>query len=265
MELQRVVKIRSSFSLAIRLIDAFTGGAPLGSGTEVALAGALRKPVRKEGGLFVFTDIAEGVYTLEVKSDVYFAESLQVTAGGAGVGEVHAVPLIPLPLYPFPPGATLFRACLRDETGRPLAGARVTASLLSEDCCRARVAEDEAVKGKTEIAVANLTSPVRSGDAFTLQGRTAKESELCEIASELKEPGRYRLVSPLKHGHKRGAMLLPVVRTRSDERGEIAVVFPPGRVKAFEAELRIEDGKRTDVRQMLMNEGSTLNMGTLRL
>ncbi|RAV20504.1 hypothetical protein [Paenibacillus contaminans] len=263
MELQRIVKIRSGFSLAVRLIDSFTGGAPLGGGTEVALMGTLRKPVRKEGGLFVFTDIAEGDYTLLVTSDIYFGVTVQISSGSSG--SIHILPLKPLPQYPFPSGVTLIRACLRDELNRPLAGVQVTASLLSEDCCRARLAEEAADKGKDEIAVGNLSAPIHPGDIFLLQGVNAKGTELCEIASELKTQGRFKLVTPLGSSHKRGAMLLPVFRTRSDERGEVAVAFPSGRVKAFEAELRIEAGKRHDVRKLQLLEGTELNLGTLRL
>lgn len=263
MELQRVVSIRSKLSLAVNLIDAYTGGAPVGSRTEAALTGVIRKPVRKDGGTYVFGDLAEGTYRLVVTSEHYYAEAMEVRLGEGA--SVIAMPLKPLPSYPFPAKATLLRASLRDAEGRPHGGVAAAAALTSEDCCRGRLAGDEAEKGAVELAVANITSPIRVGDAFILQGRSAKETELCEIASVSREAGRFGLASPLQFGHKRGANLMPVIRTRSDERGELVMAFPAGRMASFEAELLLETDGRRVTRQVRLDEGEMLNLGSLTL
>lgn len=264
MESIRLARLRTRFSLAVCLLDANHTDNPRLAGAAVTLEGVLSKPVRKASGWFIFTDLQEGTYRLNVNIPDYFSESIEIVVD-AGHPVVY-VPLIPLPSYPFVEGATLLRVCFRNNSGLPVAGVRLTAVVVSESCARARIAQDEVQPGAVELPLGQVTGGIAPGSLFLIRGRDPQQQgERCVVESVADRMRAVKLTKPLASAHSRGDLLLPVVETRSDERGEAVVAFPGCRAKTFDVALAIAGGASTLAKEVTLAEGKTANLGTLHL
>jgi hypothetical protein len=260
----RIVRMKTRVSLVVRLRDGYTSGPPADRSLDVRLAGYPRKPVGKHDGTYIFNDLEPGTYRLEIASTYYFRESIDVSVGSANV-IVH-IPLVPLPSYPFQPNATLIRAVAVDRSGRPVADAVATATMLSEECAVGWLADEKTAKGSDEIAVAAAVGPFGVGDRFRIGGRTDKEGgEAIRLREIVEHRKRFRLETPLSSTNSRGAKLYPVCVTRTTDRGELAVALPPGKAGVYKVELKLEAGSRglkAQVREIEAAEGQTVNLGT---
>lgn len=66
-------KIIKDLSMAIRLIDDYTGGEPEGT-VKVVIKNGNIKSYKNPGGYYIFTDLDAGNYTVDIESDLYFHE-----------------------------------------------------------------------------------------------------------------------------------------------------------------------------------------------
>lgn len=262
MEQLRIVRMKSRVSLVVLLRDGFSASQPSDRKLEVRLANYPRKPVGKPDGTYIFNDLEPGEYRLEIDSTYYFRESRVISVGTGNV--IASIPLLPLPSYPYRQSDTLIRAMVTDASGHPARGVSVTATILSEECAAGRLAEDKTVKGASEIAVNGLTAQVGCGDSFVLVGRGAKEGrEVVHIRDTVEYQKRFRLASPLEASYSRGSMLLPVYRTRTTERGEMAIAFPGGTTEAYPVALSVGgEGGEKAVMDVTVQQGVTVNLGT---
>lgn len=126
-------------SLAVRLVDAFTDGRPVGS-QRVSIEGVDAEPVRNPSGYHVFRDLAADTVTLVVDGGPRYddarvedVEVVDLTAPDHGVDPadpatwpVETVELAPSPTYEFPAGTTLVRGTVRDSSDETVAGATVS-------------------------------------------------------------------------------------------------------------------------------------------
>ena len=138
----------ATLSVAVRLVDAFTGDRP----EEVTLSvdPVDAEPVTNRSGYHVFLDLAAAELTLTVDGgDAYADERRRVVldpdaveesdaADGAAspddvethvvtdVSEALTIELTPTPAYAFPTSATVVRGHVRTGDGDPVAGATVT-------------------------------------------------------------------------------------------------------------------------------------------
>ncbi|MEF3312938.1 hypothetical protein PV433_29045 [Paenibacillus sp. GYB004] len=262
MEQLRIVRMKSRVSLVVLLRDSFLAAPPSDRKLEVRLANYPRRPVGKPDGTYIFNDLEPGEYELEIDSSYYFRETRLISVGTGNV--IVQLPLLPLPSYPYRPSVTLIRAMVTDASGNPVRGALVTAALSSEECVVGRLAEEQTPEGAAEIAVSGLSVPAGCGDTFVLVGRGAKETrETVRILDTIEYQKRFRLERPLEAAYSRGSMLLPVYRTRTTERGEIAVAFPGSAVEAYPASLsvRAQDGEPA-VMDVTVRQGVTVSLGT---
>ncbi|MBO9606504.1 MAG: hypothetical protein J7639_11155 [Paenibacillaceae bacterium] len=262
METVRLVKLRNRLSLAVRVLDAHTSEAPRQTGAIVALEGIAAKPVRKDDGWYLFTDLTEGAYRLNVTIPDYFPEQLDIR-----VNDAHSIVYVPLkakPSFPFRENDTLIRVMFRDGEERPVAGLALTATVTTESCAKARLMPEQTEAGARELTVGQLAGAMLPGEGYLIQSRTGEgAAERCEIAEA--EGRTVKLKTPLVRPHARGSLLLPVLRTFSSERGEAVIAFPGHRTKAFDVRLQIEGaGGRTIEQEVTMREGATVNLGTIR-
>ncbi|NOV01628.1 DUF2012 domain-containing protein [Paenibacillus planticolens] len=266
MEHLRVAQLKTRVSLVVCVIDAITSQAPLGNTTAVSLEGTRSKAISKSNGSYIFNDLPPGEYRLIVQSEYYFQEQTLITVGNDNFIEV--VQLKPLPSYPFSQGVGLIRLMLQDAAGVPVRNAELKATLLTEECARARVMTDQLDKGAEEITLGAFTGVVTAGDAYMLRGRGAKAAEeLIRIAEVVEHQKRFRLAKKLTKAFTRGSLLLPVQETRSTERGEAVVAFRGGRISAFQTELVITHGSNKPyvTQEVFVSEGTTANLGMIRL
>ncbi|MCD1260485.1 hypothetical protein B5M42_016920 [Paenibacillus athensensis] len=267
MEELRMTRLKSRVSLVVSLSDAYTGAAPVGlRDMQVQLEGIRSKAIGKSDGSYIFSDLQEGDYRLLVHAEHYFALAAPIRVDANHL--IQHLSLQPLPSYPFQQGTTLIRLGLRDEAGRPVAGAQLTAAVLTEDCVKARLMQDRAEPGTSELAVGSLTGRIGIGDLFTLRGRGLKEvEETVRIAQVLEYQKRFLLDKPLTESYARGALLLPVAQSCSTANGEAVIALAGCRVRTFQVRLEITPANGgnapTLVKEVMVEEGQATSLGTV--
>lgn len=135
----RVGQWARRLSLAVKLVDAVTGGRPVGDPT-VRIDGVDAEPVENPSGYRVFSDLPADTATLVVDGgDPYVDVArpdvavVDLAAPGTDVDPtdpeslpVETVELQPAPAYRFPAGTTRVRGHVRDAQGNPVDGATVS-------------------------------------------------------------------------------------------------------------------------------------------
>ncbi len=113
-------------SFAVFLLDEYSNGKPIGR-VEVSLKNRKEKPIKNLSSYYLFLDLTDDTYTIQVMSDYYFDEG----SGSINPAELDTknpvvnITLKPTPSYPFPPGATLIRGRVHDSAGKAVSGAKV--------------------------------------------------------------------------------------------------------------------------------------------
>jgi hypothetical protein len=117
--------IKSHLSLAVWLIDEFTGKLPVADLT-VRLKETDKKPIKNPSGYYCFTDVNAGDYTIIVKPTVplrtpYFQKEIKITVPMPNRLEpVTEIILNPALSYPFPSHTTLIRGFAVKSVGGKL-------------------------------------------------------------------------------------------------------------------------------------------------
>lgn len=261
------LKISTRVSLVVCTVDDYTAGLRSGGNISVLLKEYPRKkPVRKPGGYYVFTDLPGDSYSVLVRSDVYLEEELFIKPGEIDPNNPRAyIILKPCSHYPFPEGATLIRASLRDADGRVSRDAVVKASMLSENCARARLSGEKAGKGEKAIFLTNIAGGMSAGDFYLLKDKADGRQEYCRIAALEADTRRCRLYEPLQFSYSRGALLLPVFETRPDERGEVVICFREPCPDNFKVKLQFNHGKNLFEKELDIEGGKTTVLGFINL
>jgi hypothetical protein len=169
----------------------------------------------------------------------------------------------PQPFYPFPEGAALIRGNLRESGSRPAAGVRVRAVTLSDNCARARVSREGCGEGGREIGVANVSGIISANDTFLLKEKSGEEFGYIQITGALKEEGRFKLGQPLESECGAKTLLLPVVETRTDERGELVLYFRGLKQEGCRVRLEFYGQDRVWEQETEVSEGRTTNLGVV--
>jgi hypothetical protein len=131
----------TSLSLAVRVVDAFTGRSPRRA-FDVSVDGVDATPVRGRRGHYLFLDAdlpSSASVTVEVTGSRWYEDASEPVSLSADDEPTPpainprqtpvTVEMVPTAEYSFPPATTLVRGVVRDERGgvdRPLAGAAVS-------------------------------------------------------------------------------------------------------------------------------------------
>ena len=117
----------SRVSLAVRLLDDFSGRPSLIGATQVFITGSGRTAVQKSGGYYVFMDLTGTNVTIRIENTHYFPAEVAINIAGLDPrNPVIARTMKPAGLYPFPAGTTLVRGVIRDPAGQAVQGAHVS-------------------------------------------------------------------------------------------------------------------------------------------
>ena len=115
----------TKLSFAISLLDDYSRGKPIG-GVDVSLKGRKEEAVKNPSSYYLFLDLPEETYTVQVRSEYYFDEETSVSPHTLDRNNpVVDITLKQKPSYPFPPGATLLRGTVYDSEGNAVPGADV--------------------------------------------------------------------------------------------------------------------------------------------
>lgn len=254
-------------SVAVCLLDAYTGLPPVQPVTRVALEGQFAKPIRKPGGIYLFVNLPDGEYHVVVESGAYMPQRIRVVPGELDAGDpVVYVQLLPSPSYPYPDRATRLRAAVRDAaTGLPLAGAIAEVLVATPECARARMAELQAEPGQRRLKLGNYTGRVAAGDHYLLKDKTGERSETCRIARPREGGDDVLLQDDLQYNYRLGALLLPVFHAVSGENGELIVGIRPNLTENVNISLRILLNRRKYIKDLAIKEGILTNLGEVLL
>jgi len=264
MEYTCSLKIGAEVSLVVCLIDDYTAKQTSDNNINVFLKETPKRPIRKPDGYFVFTELHEMTYNLCVRSDIFLDEDLQVTPSQIA-GRMMYVTLKPRSSYPFPGRTTLIRTAVCDSEGTPVGDAGIKAAVLSEECASAKLVNQKTESGSLEISLINVAGKILVGDMFLLKEKGEEKMEYCTIAGICGETRQYRLEQPLQFEYRRGALLLPVMHTRSDTRGEAVVCFRNLRSKLCDVKMEFTCKDKVLTREAKLEEGKTTYLGTIKM
>jgi hypothetical protein len=122
------LEITTRLSVAVSLMDDFTGEQPIGS-VMVFLSVPRLEPIKNPSGYYLFLDLPDSEYQVRVESAYYFDVNEKVVpANLAPLNPVIEIILKPKPSYPFSSGTTLIRGMVRDSDENPVPGAQVEVS-----------------------------------------------------------------------------------------------------------------------------------------
>ena len=112
-------------SLAINLIDDYTSSGVVNN-LDVLIKDHNVKPIRNPGGYYLFLDLPDDKYTVEIKGGEYYFNEDKEALRPDNLDELNPVidiTLKPAPSYHFPSTATLIRGHLVDMGGGGIPGA----------------------------------------------------------------------------------------------------------------------------------------------
>lgn len=217
-----MITIHASIVLCVR--DGFTGRAMTPSALVCSLDGLPVRPIGKEGGYIVLTNLAPGPHKLTVRCRGYREEPVEFEADG-GTREMD-VTLKPGDGYPFRQSVTKLRVRVLEKKA-PVAAGRLWLAAGQE----MKIAQAKAGAGETELRV-YCKGTVPPGAYLVEDG---EKSEVVFVREA--ESGNAVLSQPLQNAHDRGKRLLPAQSYHTDDEGAVTAVFrTPGKVLVFDAD-----------------------------
>lgn len=266
MDYSLCIQLGSKVSVVVYPMDDYTGEIAAASDINAWAPGLPNRPLRKPEGYFVFCDLPGNTYQIQVDSQQYFSEvmTIPVPQLDPSAGLVY-ISLKPRPSYSFPVGTPLIRFSVRDTHDRPLPDTKIKAIVSTEGCVRAKLGKDGASKDSKQISLVNITGKIAPGDGFLINRVGSPNSEMCHIIAKDGVTKQCMVHEPLLFDHIRGEPLLPVIQTRTDERGEGVIYFRYFPEKRWDVTLQFSYQDRTLAREVSLEEGRTLLLGKIQI
>ncbi|MDD2620533.1 MAG: hypothetical protein PHC92_07695 [Syntrophomonadaceae bacterium] len=250
------LRLGERVSLVLWLIDQYTALGSSEPDISVFLNGHPAAFQRKAGGYLVFTELPKETYKIRIESKRYLSEEFELDINDLDPGEpVFWVALKPAPIYQFKPIATLIRTSVFDENGQPAPDAILNAILLDDNCARARLGRQGAVTGNQELLLVDVNGPVAPGDLLLIRVSESITGEICEMAAMGVGEAVYQIKNALLADHSRGELLMPVVSTHADERGEAVLYFRNFRQHGCEVLIEATHNGRKQERKVQLKSG----------
>nr|CBH39148.1 conserved hypothetical protein [uncultured archaeon] len=251
----------TKLSLAVSLLDDYSKGKPIGR-VEVSLKGRKEKPVKNLSSYYLFLKLPDDSYTVQVRSDFYFDEELDIDL--AGFKEPTAINLKPKPSYPFSAGATLIRGAVAN-TG-------ITAKIKAPKEKKKAVIFCEGdfcivPAGTSSIRLAE--ADINKDDAYMIMDSNKTRIEFCRITDIPADPSNnpYSIEKPLRFEHADETPLHKMVEERTldvkhTEKGEFVSYF--SMVKSYKTlvdlEISYPDHTEKIIRDIEVEEGKTTSL-----
>lgn len=263
MEARRITQIKSTFSFAVMIVDSLTGSPPKENGIEVELVNIPQKPVRKLDGIYVFSNIEHDDYTVLIKSKNYYEEFISITAESLFSNQnIVLVSLNPKPNYTFSNQTTLIRCMLQNSNGQLVSDANIVAKVTNLSGPFVQLDQEKIEEGKKDIV---LSGKVFKGDTYYIRDRKHSQTEFCRIYEMIHGLNQYRLEDKLQLSYHRGATFLPVIHSRSTNRGEVSLPIRNYQLKKIELDIRITFENIIYEQHIEIEAGTLLNLGNLTM
>lgn len=207
--------IEIQVSLALNLIDGFTGKPLRPAQAQLTLDGQRAQAIVKEGGWWVLCDLAPGEHQLEVRGAGFQPERITFEGGSGAQG--MRLRLKPAPDYRFGRRVTTLTVQLTNKKGEPLPH-RTLYALLPGRENELRLAQDEAKAGVKQLKLYASVPPGNLPIPGLFRMGEGAQAEMVRISSA-QEDGCYRLTNPLGRDRRRGCTVRAVAAYTTDEQG----------------------------------------------
>lgn len=201
-------------SKAILLRDAFTEETVTG-GVQIRVPGQGKKPVGKPGGYWLFMDMGQGEFEIEITSAIY--QSRRVCLIPDSEEEAEEIFLYPSRCYPR-------RAGMLMAEGTADAG-MVLHFHLEKDMPECRLIQD-CKKGDNELSMFRKDS-VGARRKWYIRDKGKQTGEYLIVRESEEELQRCRLHAPLKYSYrKKDTAIYPAYACIADEEGKFCLLLP---------------------------------------
>lgn len=201
-------RIRIRASLAVLLIDDFTGKIITAPGLTASVDGD-RKPIRKPEGFLVFTNLTDPTIRVTVEGPCYFREEQYVDMKSLDRSNpVFRIRMRPDRTYPLPENTVRLTALLPPES---------TCFVFYEKGNDSRKLLTDYEKGNANILLYQGDKEEMEGKTCCITGKNGGYEFLRLGRLTEREKGSYLLEKPLEQGYKKiGSRLYPVSVMRAD-------------------------------------------------
>lgn len=206
-----MIRVHASAVCLVR--DGYTGKALNPSALLCAVDGVPCRPVGKEGGYLVLTNLSHGLHRLSLRCRGYQEEWVEFEADG-GTSQLE-ITMKPGPAYPFRQTVTRLTLTLRGENA-PAAGRTVWLAAAGPEL---KLAQTKAKAGERRPRL--YCKGTAAPGVYLLED--GADSEIVSLQSMEGETGL--LDKPLQKDHSRGKRFLPAQRYHTGEDGIISAVF----------------------------------------
>lgn len=263
--LQRQSFVRTKVALVLRLIDSFTGQKPIDRNLSLVVYDVKKQPIKKADGFYVLIDIEPGEYRVSIQSPNYIEETTLVTINEqTDQDEIFNIILKPSPTYLNQTGQAGIRFKLDNKSNDHLDEVHVTAAIKDLTCTVAKLAQDYPGKSSNKVNIVK-NKPLFVGDYLQITQKSQNNYEYCFV-SELFESEQCVIFSdPLQNEYKRGSSFLPVIKTTVNKQGEALVLFRNYQVQSFEVTLEVSCHHLHIERELQIQAGSLIDLGTILL
>lgn len=209
--------IRIHANLVVRVLDGFTGRVPAPSSIRWTMDGQPYRPIAKEDGYYILTNLSPGEHELVLWGRNYLSERL-IVSGGEQCQEL-LITMKPGRAYPFGQAVTWLNLQVSRKK-QTLPGQRVWIAIRNP-LLELRIAQDT-IKAGERMGKCFFPASARTlalpRDMLLIDDA---KSEICRL-EELEE---MRFAAPLQYDHKRSKCLYPAQCHTADETGMIRAVF----------------------------------------
>ncbi len=241
-------KINIRLSKIILLLDAFSEE-PVERGVQIQTRQG-KKPVAKSSGYFLFLDMEQEEFTVEITSPLYRTRRICLRADGGR--EAEEIFLYPSPAYPVKPGTTIICGEIlswenfvagkaggrhvkgfRVETGGGTIRTGILRVHLEEEGQEGRLLADYE-KGSTEISLFMRGTYSTGKRSWYIKEKETNRGEYFQVRPFAAAPETYCLSSELKADYrKREARIYPAWECPVGDNGEYYLLLPHLKEKKY--------------------------------
>ncbi len=228
-------RIRRKVSLAVLVMDDFSGKPVSTPDIKFTAVEVLTPPVRKPDGHFLYLDCPAETLTFTIDAWNYHSRTVTVHLPSLPpLRPVVRVRLSPNRNYPIPASTTCIEGIAPPNTQVHV--------ICENDPRPLRLLYDYSKKGAHDGRLIQLYDPTeghQDGRQFALQRKADKGVEFFEVAEGLDDgDGSFLLIKPLdKDCKKVGTTILPVASATSDKQGRFFLPLSPLAIRQYDCRL----------------------------
>ena len=242
-------QVSMQMSLVIAVVDDFTG-CPVRSDRLDVWAEGERRPIVKEGGYYIFSDLREKSIILHLEGKVFFPQILELDEEVLAQyqNKVLKVRMLPNRAYPIPDNTT----CVGGHA--PCGSVIMAYNRAYENPFKLLTPY---TKGSEQIAVFHPDDMELEGKTLLIQDKEQTHQDIFRVTDKSDtEKKTYQMEKPLLNSYKKiGTTLYPVYVTEADKNGEFYLPIRGVHAKKTEFSIWLADGKKPKEKVLELSSG----------